>query len=244
MAMVDSSVGGKTGVNFEGAKNLIGAFYAPELVYISIDTLKTLPEEQFSSGMAEAIKHGLIRDEEFFRFLIHNKDKITACNKRFNDNAPLINHLIGRSIEIKAEIVSADEKESGIREILNFGHTFGHSIESLLEYKAPHGYCVGIGMGMALNLSAAKGYIEPDVTQKYKCLCDTLNIPTKLSDIGATLNPDDIYSNMLRDKKARNGKARLVLLRQVGEAFVSELCEKSEVVKSVEAECLYQFSIN
>ena len=231
MSMVDSSVGGKTGVNFEGIKNLVGSFYAPEFVYINTDTLKTLPQEQFSAGMAEVVKHGLIHDKDYFNFLDDSKNKIAAYN---DDNTPFINRLIHRSIEIKSEIVSSDEKEKGIREILNFGHTFGHSIESLLEYKMPHGFCVGIGMSMALTLSASKGYIKFNVVEKYKNLCCALGIPTKLSDIGTELNSNDIYTKMLQDKKTRDGKIRLILLKQVGKAFVSELCEKDEIIESIE----------
>ncbi|MCL2873919.1 MAG: 3-dehydroquinate synthase [Defluviitaleaceae bacterium] len=228
MAMVDSSVGGKTGINFEGHKNLVGSFYQPKFVYINIGNLKTLPREQFLEGMAEVIKYGLIHDAELFGFLIANVDKISDDD--------IISYLIRRSVEIKDEIVSKDEKEIGVREILNFGHTFGHSIESLLKYKAPHGFCVGLGMTVALNLSIAKGYIGFDVFEKYIYLCKKLGIPSKISDLGFTnIDADDIYENMRYDKKVRNGKIRFVLLKSVEDAFVDELCEKDEVILSIDS---------
>jgi len=219
MAMADSSVGGKTAVNFEGLKNLIGAFYQPKLVYINTSCLNTLPKEHISAGMAEIIKYGLIRDEAFFHYLLENSDDM--------------GYLIQKSLEIKAEIVSIDEKEAGIREILNFGHTFGHSIESLLKYEVPHGVCVAIGMRAALSLSAEKGYISFELVQKYSDFCKKHTIPTKLSDIGKILNPLDIYENMRHDKKVRYGSIRLVLLKALGEAFVDESCGKSEIIESI-----------
>src|SRR4030065_1490347 len=141
LAQVDSSVGGKTGVNHRLGKNMIGTFWQPRLVWIDAETLKTLPERELLSGIAEAIKYGVIQDKELFDFLEVNRDKILNLNK------DALTHIIKRSCEIKAEVVSKDEREAGLRAILNYGHTIGHAIETVTEYKK-YLHCEGVGIGM------------------------------------------------------------------------------------------------
>ncbi len=140
LAMVDSSVGGKTGVNHPMGKNMIGAFYQPKKVLMDLDVLKTLPKEEFLSGMAEVIKYGVIWDAAFFEYLDKNREKILALDRE------ALSHIIRRSCEIKAEVVSKDEREGGLRAILNFGHTVGHAIETAENYTMRHGEAVAIGM--------------------------------------------------------------------------------------------------
>ena len=140
LSQVDSSTGGKTGVDFKGYKNLVGAFYQPDLVYINTDTLKTLPEKEFSSGMAEALKHGLIRSLDYYSYMLQHSREIKALYHKS------ITSLVKGSCEIKSQVVSMDEKESGLRMILNFGHTAGHAIEKLKDFKLLHGECVALGM--------------------------------------------------------------------------------------------------
>ena len=211
LAQVDSSIGGKTGIDFLNKKNIIGTFYNPYLVYTNIKTLKTLPKEQFSNGMAEVIKYGYILDKDYLDFIFNNREKI----KNYDKNTIL--NMIIKSCEIKASIVSIDEKEKGIREILNFGHSFGHSIETTSGFKILHGQAVAIGMIASMYISYLKGYIEKEVIEQAKYILKYFGIYNK-----NILNVDSIYKNMIYDKKNENKKIRLIILEEIGKAFSTD----------------------
>ena len=208
LAQVDSSVGGKTGVNHPQGKNLIGAFHQPKLVLIDTDTLGSLPQRELRAGIAEVIKHGAIADATFFDWLEKN---VTALDARDPD---ALGVAIRRSCEIKAAVVAADERERGMRALLNFGHTFGHAIENALGYgEWLHGEAVAAGMVMAARLS---GIAEAEVDRLRRVL-EAAGLPASPPGVGA----DALRAAMDLDKKAAGGKLRFVLLKRIGEAFVT-----------------------
>ena len=208
LAQVDSSVGGKTGVNHPGGKNLIGAFHQPRLVLIDTDTLESLPQRELRAGIAEIIKHGAIADAVFFDWLEENVDAIVAREP------PALAFAIRRSCEIKAAVVAADERERGRRALLNFGHTFGHAIENALGYgEWLHGEAVAAGMVMAARLSG----IDADEVDRLRRLLMAAGLPVSPPDAGS----EALRAAMDLDKKASAGKLRFVLLKRIGEAFVT-----------------------
>jgi 3-dehydroquinate synthase len=211
LAQVDSSVGGKTGINHPLGKNMIGAFYQPQLVLADTDTLNTLPDKELSSGIAEVIKYGLIRDLPFLEWLEKNIEKLRA-----RDTAAL-QYAIARSCQNKAEVVAADERESGERALLNLGHTFGHAIESGVGYGVwLHGECVAAGIVMAADLSNRLGWISAQDIERIRSLLGRAGLPVASPDLGV-----DKYLEMMGlDKKVEGGKMRFVLLKQVGHAAV------------------------
>jgi 3-dehydroquinate synthase len=212
LSQVDSSVGGKTGINHPLGKNMVGAFYQPQLVLADTDTLKTLPARELSAGLAEIIKYGLIWDVEFLGWLEANMDKLRALD------AVAITYAIHRSCEIKAQVVSQDEREGGIRAILNLGHTFGHAIETGMGYgNWLHGEAVGAGMVMAAEASLRMGWLsEADVARTRALIC-AAGLPDVAPDLGA----DTWLDYMGHDKKVESGKLRFVLLKRLGEAVVT-----------------------
>lgn len=213
LAQVDSSVGGKTGVNHPSGKNMIGAFHQPEAVFIDTDTLNTLPDREYSAGMAEVIKYGLIADAGFFEWLEKSIDQLMARD------TDAINHAIAVSCQTKANVVAADETEQGMRAILNLGHTFGHAIEAAQEYKEwLHGEAVGAGMVMAADLSLRQGFITSDDLERAKNLIAKAGLPTEAPD---NIEQTQFLNLMGLDKKVLDGRLRLVLLKAIGEAFVT-----------------------
>lgn len=216
LAQVDSSVGGKTGVNHPLGKNMIGAFHQPVAVEVDVDVLRTLPAREISSGLAEVIKYGLILDEDFFAWC----ERETAALRALDDGA--LAYAIARSCELKAQVVGKDERESGLRAILNLGHTFGHAIESGLGYGSwLHGEAVGCGMVQAAELSArVTGLPQADVA-RVRDLVRAIGCPVVAPDLGA-----DRWLDLMRvDKKAEGGQIRFVLLPRIGEAVVREAPE-------------------
>jgi 3-dehydroquinate synthase len=212
LAQVDSSVGGKTGVNHPGGKNLIGAFYQPLAVIADTDTLATLPDRELRAGLAEVIKYGCVWDPELFEWLELNLSKL-----RRRDPAALA-HAIGRSCAIKAAVVASDEKELNVRAILNFGHTFGHAIESATHYETfLHGEAVGLGMLMATDLSHRLGLIDATTLERVQNLLKLAGLPTEVPRIGAARG----FELMQMDKKVLAGTVRLVLLDKLGHAVVT-----------------------
>jgi 3-dehydroquinate synthase len=212
LAQVDSSVGGKTAINHPLGKNMIGAFYQPRLVIADTTTLNTLPDRELSAGLAEVIKYGLIRDAEFFSWLEANVEKLLA-----RDQAALA-HAIVRSCEHKAQVVEADERETGERAQLNFGHTFGHAIESATGYGTwLHGEAVAAGMVLAAELSCRMGLLKPVDVERTRALLAAAKLPTTPPALGA----DCYLQHMGHDKKVEQGRLRLILLRRLGEAFVT-----------------------
>jgi len=211
VAQVDSSVGGKTGVNHPLGKNLIGTFYQPRLVLIDPETLRTLPPREWTAGLAEVIKYGVIADESFFAYLEQSMDRLLKL-----DMEP-VSRAIVRSCEIKAEVVGQDERESGLRAILNFGHTVGHAIEAGLGYGDwLHGEAVGCGMVMAATLSQRLGRVDGAFVQRLKALVQRAGLPVRGPQLGA-----DRHLELMRvDKKAEAGEIRFVLIDGPGRAMV------------------------
>ena len=211
LAQVDSSVGGKTAINHPLGKNMIGAFHQPRLVVADMGTLETLPERELRSGLAEVIKHGLIRDAAFFEWIEANIGALLARDP----NA--LEHAVVRSIAIKAEIVGEDERERGLRALLNFGHTFGHAIETGLGYGAwLHGEAVAAGMVMATDLSRQLGLLAEADTARVRSLLERAGLPTAVRGI----SPARMQQLMQLDKKARGGRVHFVLLERMGAALL------------------------
>ncbi len=219
LAQVDSSVGGKTGINHPLGKNMIGAFYQPQLVLADTDTLDTLPERELSAGLAEVIKYGLIRDLPFLEWLEANMDKLLARD------AAALTYAIRRSCENKAEVVAADEKEAGQRALLNLGHTFGHAIEAGMGYgNWLHGEGVAAGTMLAADLSRRLGYIGQADVDRVATLFRRAQLPVLAPDLGEAAYMD--YMGV--DKKVEGGKIRFVLFKKLGEAFVGALRDERD----------------
>lgn len=228
LAQVDSSVGGKTGVNHYLGKNMIGTFYQPRLVWIDIDTLTTLPEREFLGGIAEVIKYGMIWDEGFFKFLRDNRDSILSLEPS------ALQHIIKGSCEIKAEVVSRDERESGLRAILNFGHTIGHAIETVTGYRRYiHGEAVSIGMRVETGLSTALGIAKKGIEEEIASILDSYNLPIK---VPLDLKDNELLSSMQIDKKAISGKLRFVLPERIGEVSIEEVTD-AEIIRETIRRC-------
>ncbi len=223
LAQVDSSVGGKTGVNHPIGKNMIGAFYQPSLVMIDTDTLKTLPLKELNAGMAEVIKYGVISDSDLCEYLKKNHDGIIALGEG-------IAHIIKRSCEIKADVVSKDEREAGLRAILNFGHTVGHAVETLTGYKKfLHGEAIAIGMCAAAEIAVKMGIFSEKEAGHIKELVEMYNLP---SGIPEELGDSDMINAMEIDKKAKAGKLMFILPEAMGRVRIEEDVEK-EMIKEV-----------
>jgi 3-dehydroquinate synthase len=213
LAQVDSSVGGKTGVNHALGKNMIGAFHQPVCVLADTRTLDTLPDRELSAGIAEVIKYGLIRDPAFFSWLEANMSALRARDK------DALAYAIERSCQNKAEVVAADEREAGQRALLNLGHTFGHAIETGVGYGAwLHGEAVGAGMCMAADLSFRLGWLDEDSLERSRALIAAADLPL---DPPAEIGPDRFRELMAVDKKVLDGRLRLVLLKAIGKALVT-----------------------
>ncbi|HEU0234660.1 MAG TPA: 3-dehydroquinate synthase [Gallionella sp.] len=212
LAQVDSSVGGKTGINHPLGKNMIGAFYQPQLVLADTDTLNTLPDNELAAGIAEVIKYGLIRDLPFLEWLEQNMGKLLARDTE------ALQYAIARSCRNKAEVVAADERESGERALLNLGHTFGHAIESGMGYgNWLHGEGVAAGTIMAADLSQRLGWISAQDVARIRSLFERAGLPTVAPDLGV----EKYLELMELDKKVEGGKMRFVLLKGIGHATVS-----------------------
>lgn len=226
LAQVDSSVGGKTGINHLLGKNMIGAFYQPQAVVIDLNVLKTLDNRQISAGLAEVIKYGLIWDKDFFKYLENNIENLKQ--KDFEH----LGEAIFRSCEVKAKVVSEDEKESGIRAILNLGHTFGHAIENCLGYgEWLHGEAVGCGMVLAAKMSLAHGWLTESEFDRIKNLIFQANLPIEKPNIGY----EDFIGAMKLDKKNKDKEIYLVLQQGIGKAIVTNKYSSSalaDIIKS------------
>lgn len=218
LAQVDSSVGGKTAINHPLGKNMIGAFYQPKLVLADLDTLKTLPDREFSAGMAEVIKYGLIDDLDFLQWLETHIDALMA-----RDEA-LLAEAIKRCCQNKARIVAADEKETGQRALLNLGHTFGHAIEAGLGYGVwLHGEAVAAGMVLAAYASEALGNLSAQDVQRVIALLEKARLPVVSPNLGA----EQYKALMAQDKKVDAGRIKFILMRQLGQAYIGELPESA-----------------
>lgn len=207
LAMVDSSIGGKVAIDHPLGKNLVGAFHQPKKVFIDLDILKTLPKREILNGLAEIIKHAVIADKEFFGFLDKNMEKILSADSK------LMEKTIKRACEIKARVVEADEKESGLRKILNFGHTIGHAVEALTNFQISHGEAVSIGMVKEAQLAKELELISQKDVDKIKAILEKAGASTKLP-IG--IRHKDIIKKTLLDKKVRGGKVEYSLPLRIG----------------------------
>ncbi len=209
LAQVDSSVGGKTGVNHPRGKNLIGAFHQPEAVVADTDTLRTLPQRELSAGLAEVLKHGLLADADYFAQVTGDLPRLLACDER------ALTAAIGRSCEIKAAIVARDEKESGERALLNLGHTFGHAIEALTGYERwLHGEAVGCGMCLAADLSQRLGLITRMDVEAVERAVAAAKLPTRIEGLSRAA----ALESMRGDKKTEAGEIRFIVLERIGRA--------------------------
>ena len=214
LAMVDSSVGGKTGINNRYGKNLIGTFYQPEAVYIDTHFLSTLDKREFAAGMAEIIKMAVMFDKEFF--------------EKIKNGSLSLEEMIKRSVELKAEVVNQDEKEKGIRSVLNYGHTFGHVIENLTNYKKYlHGEAVAMGMVMANELSKELGYLTQKEADEIKEVLEKNNLPTHFK----IENPEDFYNHFFLDKKTLDNKIKFIIPEKIGKYKIVNDIDKEKVMK-------------
>jgi len=228
LSQVDSSVGGKTAINHPMGKNMIGAFYQPKLVLADISTLDTLPDRELRAGLAEVIKYGLIRDPEFFVWLESNLEKLLGRDKE------ALAYAVHRSCANKAEVVAADERESGERALLNLGHTFGHAIETGLGYgEWLHGEAVAAGTLIAAELSYRLGWIAADTVQRIEELFVRSGLPVH----GPVLGVERYLELMSHDKKVQDGRLRLVLLKGIGVAVMSDAASEAQIGAAIDARC-------
>ncbi len=219
LAQVDASVGGKNGVNLSGYKNIVGTFAQPRFVICDTQLLDTLPEDEYRNGMAEMIKHALIRDAG--KFSVLDKDKYLILKKDKN----IVDALVSQSVKIKAAIVQQDETEKGLRKLLNFGHTWGHAIEKVT--KIAHGKAISIGMVFAANLSVQRGYLSVEQRDRIIKLLNDYQLP-----VVTKVNNQEVFDALLHDKKREQNKIHFVLLKNIGEAFIEEI-DTSELKKVV-----------
>ena len=227
LAIVDASVGGKTGVNHPQGKNLIGAFYQPKLVAIDPILLKTLPPREFRAGIAEVIKYGIIWDEDLFTKLEHC-DRLDSLEHISNE---LLEMMITRSCQAKAQVVGQDEKEAGIRAILNYGHTIGHAVESLTHYKQfVHGEAVAIGMVAAGKIAVEMGLWTKEEAKRQDALITKAGLPT---DVPTELAIDDILESIKSDKKVKAGKVRFILPMAIGKVIISDRVTSEIISKAL-----------
>ncbi len=219
LSQVDSSIGGKTGVDFLQYKNMVGAFYQPKLVYMNLSLLKTLPKEQFASGMGEILKHGLIKSAPYFSWLQENRNQIAALA------SDTIEEMIYQSCLIKKDVVERDPKEKGERALLNFGHTIGHAIEKLSDFRLLHGECVSIGMTAACWISSELGSISKEECSRVTETFRQFGLPVSTQHLSET----DIFHVTKSDKKMDAGKIKFILLKEIGNAYIDSNLEESQI---------------
>jgi 3-dehydroquinate synthase len=230
LAQVDSSVGGKTGVNHPLGKNMIGAFHQPQCVIADTNTLNTLDDRQLSAGIAEVIKYALINSDEFFNWLVNNMSGLTQRDPQ------ALAYAIEFSCQDKADIVAADEREAGQRALLNLGHTFGHAIETGLGYgKCLHGEAVAIGMVMAADLSIRHGWIDSVVQDKIIELLMQANLPTSIPESDTRLTSEQFLKLMAGDKKVLDGQLHLVLMNQLGNSLITADFDPQKLRQTLDA---------
>ena len=224
LAQVDSSIGGKTGVDFKAYKNMVGAFYMPKLVYMNLSTLNSLPEREYLQGMGEVIKHGIIRDSEYFYWLKENVSGI------FNKDFHTLKQLLFVSCNIKRNVVENDPKELNERALLNFGHTIGHAVEKVTDFSLLHGECVSVGINAASYLSMEKGLIDENTYRDILNVLETFKLPLTVKNIPS----EQVVSATLNDKKMDGGIIKFILTDKIGNALISRDVSKADLLKSVE----------
>ena len=225
LAQVDSSIGGKTGVDFQQYKNMVGAFHMPRMVYMNTATLNTLPAEQFSSGMAEIIKHGLIRDEAYYRWISDHREGICGLDPE------LLEEMIYRSCQIKGSVVEEDPKEKGVRAHLNFGHTVGHAVEKLSDFRLSHGYSVALGMKAAAYLSKKLGYLSGEDISEMLSVFASFGLPVSLP-----LEEDsrEILQATKSDKKMAGKQIKFIILTAVGTAQIYREFTDEDLLEAID----------
>lgn len=227
LSQVDSSIGGKTGVDFDAYKNMVGAFHMPRLVYMNLNVLKTLPDRQFACGMGEIIKHGLIQDSDYL-------EKLSTYQREIREkNYAALLWMVAGSCKIKRHVVEEDPTEQGIRAWLNFGHTIGHSVEKLKDFTLCHGECVAIGCAAAAWMSWKRGLISEKEKEAAEQLLLDYQLPVSVKE----LKPEDIVKTTKLDKKMDAGKVKFVLLKKIGEAFVTRDVEDEELLRASQYVC-------
>ena len=235
LSQVDSSVGGKTGINIKHGKNLAGVFFQPELVLCDLDSLDTLSPREVRAGYAEIVKYGAIGDEPFFRWLEENSDSILKGNRTAQTRAVKV------SCETKARIVASDEREKGERALLNLGHTFGHALENAYEYSGAllHGEAVAAGMGMAFDFSTELGLCAQESADRLKSHLRHSHLPTGITDLppNEAINADNIFASMLRDKKNTDNSLTLILATNIGAAKIVKDAPKDKVKTFLRKKC-------
>lgn len=214
LAMSDSSVGGKTGVDFLSYKNMVGAFHQPRLVFMNVATLSTLPEREYLSGMAEVIKYGYIYDRDFLNYLRENTDKILA--KDYSS----LEYIIFHSCRIKKEVVEKDPLEEGLRAILNYGHTIGHAVEKLMQYSLLHGECVALGMLSAGRIAVDRGLMSEKELEEMKKILSDYKLYRKISVSEVSFSREDVLAATKSDKKMQGGRIKFVLTADIGRAEI------------------------
>lgn len=224
LGQVDSSVGGKTGVDFQQYKNMVGAFHQPKLVYMNLSTLTTLPAEQFACGMGEILKTGLICDGEFFRFVCREQESIKALDMK------LIAAMVRRCCEIKAGVVERDPKEQGERALLNLGHTVGHAVEKLKNFTLLHGQCVGAGLVAAAYLSMKRGLLNEQEYQEICRGCADYDLPIHVDG----LIPRDVLAATKKDKKMEQGHIKFILMDGIGKSFIDKTVTDAEMLSCIQ----------
>lgn len=227
LSQVDSSIGGKTGVDFDAYKNMVGAFHMPRLVYMNLNVLKTLPDRQFACGMGEIIKHGLIQDSDYL-------EKLSTYQREIREkNYAALLWMVAGSCKVKRHVVEEDPTEQGIRAWLNFGHTIGHSVEKLKDFTLCHGECVAIGCAAAAWMSWKRGLISEKEKEATEQLLLDYQLPVRVKG----LQPEDIVKTTKLDKKMDAGKVKFVLLKKIGEAFVTRDVEDEELLRASRYVC-------
>ena len=227
LSQVDSSIGGKTGVDFDAYKNMVGAFHMPRLVYMNLNVLKTLPDRQFACGMGEIIKHGLIQDSDYL-------EKLSTYQREIREkNYAALLWMVAGSCKVKRHVVEEDPTEQGIRAWLNFGHTIGHSVEKLKDFTPCHGECVAIGCAAAAWMSWKRGLISEKEKEATEQLLLDYQLPVRVKG----LQPEDIVKTTKLDKKMDAGKVKFVLLKKIGEAFVTRDVEDEELLRASRYVC-------
>ncbi|MCI8454984.1 MAG: 3-dehydroquinate synthase [Lachnospiraceae bacterium] len=219
LSQVDSGIGGKTGVDFGSYKNMVGAFHMPKLVYTNVSTLKTLPAKQFSAGMGEVLKHGLIRDREYFSWLVENREPVLKGDPK------ALRLLIQGSDLIKREVVELDPTEQNERATLNFGHTLGHAIEKLKNFSMLHGHCVAVGALAAMEISRRRGMITETDVENYRGALAGYGLPASVPDLSA----DEVLAATKSDKKMEAGVIKFILLNGIGNACIDRTVTMEEM---------------
>lgn len=223
LSQVDSSIGGKTGVDFDFYKNMVGAFHMPKLVYTNVSVLKSLPEEQYSNGMGEVIKHGLIRDKGYYNWILKNLDDIMGRKE------DILLPLVEGSNIIKREVVEIDPTEQNERATLNFGHTLGHAIEKLMNFELLHGHCVALGALAAMNLCKSRSMISEEEVKQYRNAMERCGMPMKVMN----LDEKAIIAATKNDKKMEAGVIKFILLDQVGRAYIDRTVTEDEMKQAL-----------